>query len=175
MCNCNFISYTKQWNIQIQTSTNTNVRAVRSKPAQYRSIYSIIINISTEPCLNNISMYLNSRRVCNCDGVMLYDRIPSNDTFEFKHAPILMYLLFVQNQHDAVAYIPSISTSAQSRMLLPLYLNNRRVCNCDGVMVHHIPSNDTFKFKQALSPTYHLFVQRQHDTVPYIQSLSTSA
>ena len=45
----------------------------------------------------------------------------------------------------------------------------------DSVIVHRTQSDGTFKFKHAPIPTNMLFFQSQRDTVPYIQSTSTSA
>ena len=45
----------------------------------------------------------------------------------------------------------------------------------DGVIVQRIPRIDRLKLKHAPIPTYMLFIQRQHDTVSYIQVASASA
>ena len=90
---------------------NANVLPVHPKPTRYRSIYSININV--------IVACLNSRRVCNCDSIIIY-LTTNNDTFKFKHAPILTYCLFVQSQNDTYPYIQSTSIQAQGRMSLPL-------------------------------------------------------
>ena len=84
---------------------------------------------------------------------------PNNFTFKFKHTPIPTYFLFVQSRHDTVPYVPSTSTSPQSRMSLSLLSCSRRACNCNGVMVHRISSNHKCKCKRAPIATYFLFAQ----------------
>ena len=58
-------------------------------------------------CAIAVVVCLNSKRVYNCDRVIVH-HTPSNNAFKFKHAPLPTYLvapLFVKSQHDTVPYI----------------------------------------------------------------------
>ena len=90
-----------------------------------------------------------------------------------KHVVISTYFLFIRPKPIWYRSIYPINISAEPfAIAIVVYLNSTQVYTCDGVIVHRIPTNDTFKCKHALIPTYRLFVQSEYDTVPYIQSTS---
>ena len=146
---------------------NTNVQAVSPKLAWQLSIYSININIAAEPyvIIGIIVVYLISRRVCKCDRVIVR-RTPSNDSCECKHAPKPTYRLFV----TVLLHKPINISAEPCAIVIVVYVNSSWVCNCDSVVLHFIPSN--YIFRHAPTPTYLLFVQREHGIVPYMPSRS---
>ena len=103
------------------------------------------------------------RREYNCNGVIVH-RIPSDYTFEFKHVSIPTYCLSVQSQHDIVPY--SINIGAEP-YVVPIVVEYQASVQLHLVMVHHMQSNDIFKFKHAPSSSkantpFHIFNQHQH-------------
>ena len=76
-------------------------------------------------------------------------------------------------RHHHCTYSTNINIGAKPNIVYDCHCNIS-AGECAIAMVHRIPSNDTFKFKYASIPTYLLFALIQHDSVPYIQSISTS-